>query len=150
MCSSKENASRFVWSLFDKMSMWKYYMDNNTKRPQRGRKISNWGDHNLKFKSTLITYDVFILSTWKLPSQIESIASSTIKSVQAIPKPLLTSLNLATILDAASILGLYTWEWGWTPSDRAERELKENPIVVIIVMWDCNLLAAPLSLLCVF
>jgi hypothetical protein len=47
-------------------------------------------------------------------------------------------------------LGLYTWEWGWTPSDRAERELKENPIVVIIIMWDCNLLAAPLSLLCVF
>ena len=104
-----------------------------------------------RFKSSLFTSDDSFgnLSMRKLPGQVKSIASSGMKGVQVIPNPALASLNRATVEDP-SALGLRTSEWGCTPSDRVVKELKGNPIVVIIVLWDWNLLAAPLSLLCAF
>ena len=83
-------------------------------------------------------------SKWKLPGHIESIASSSVKGIHAIPKPVLVSLNLAP-----SLLGLYTSEWGRMPRDRDMGVLIGNPIIAII-LWDWYLLAAPLSLLWAF
>ena len=109
------------------------------------------GYYRLRFKSSLCWSDAWLgsLSTWKLPGQIESIASSITKGVQAILNPVLGSLNLAAT-SVPSRPGLCAREWGWAPSDRIVKELRGNPMVAIIILWDWYLLAAPLSLLCAF
>lgn len=84
----------------------------------------------------------------KLPGHIESIASSSVKGIHAIPKPVLVSLNLVPIV-VTSLLGLCTSEWGRMPRDRDMGVLIGNPIIAII-LWDWYLLAAPLSLLWAF
>ena len=119
----------------DKSSTVSIEKDGKKKMPNL---VGGWVDQSRRFKSSLSGSDggsVRCGFKRKLPGHIAwftSFVPSVVKSGVAIPNPVLSLLNLATI-GVPSLIGLCTSEWGLMPSVRTIAVWMGTPIIVIIL-----------------